>query len=564
MKILILDSHSNAALACIQSLGRAGHDIYIASDKKNTLSQKSKYVTDVFVYAPPLKQTKTFIEQIIVLQQKHKFQYILPVTDNTLYPLMDITEESLQNVLILPKKGSFEKAFNKEKTLLLAQANNVPVPKNTYVSIDTFDENEFTEFPLFVKPIQSKGNSINGDFTLQPILVDTKIELLENVEKILKYTPLQIQQCVPGIGIGIEVLCHDGEIIRAFAHQRIHEIPLTGGGSSYRKSIPMPDKAYKYSESLMRALKWHGVAMVEFKAFEDSYWLMEINGRFWGSLPLAICAGVDFPKLLIDMLSNTNIPKEYSYNENLYLRNIGKDLDWFKLNLKADKSNPRLITRGIGKSILELSRVLWGRERWDHAYLSDPKLIFAQLKNIFYKEFKTLHHKSIKKLTLRKANRHQRFPSKNIKNILVMCYGNICRSPLVEILLNEYLVKEGYKIVSAGFHKKENRTSPENYMKTCLEYDIDLTSHRSKKINDELASWADLILIMDYGNMLLMKKQFDSTVINKCRFLGTYNPEKIVVEISDPYKSKKATSIKIIQQMKNSCDGLIKKLRNIK
>jgi len=48
----------------------------------------------------------------------------------------------------------------------------------------------------------------------------------------------------------------------AFLHERVHELPLTGGGSSYRVSLGLKDDLVKISTSLLSALEWHGVAMV--------------------------------------------------------------------------------------------------------------------------------------------------------------------------------------------------------------------------------------------------------------------------------------------------------------
>jgi predicted ATP-grasp superfamily ATP-dependent carboligase len=61
--------------------------------------------------------------------------------------------------------------------------------------------------------------------------------------------------------------------------------------------------AKKHAVALLRAMGWRGVAMVEFKqnSADGSLRLMEINGRFWGSLQLAIDAGVDFPALAVDV-----------------------------------------------------------------------------------------------------------------------------------------------------------------------------------------------------------------------------------------------------------------------
>src|SRR6185312_9651469 len=75
-------------------------------------------------------------------------------------------------------------------------------------------------------------------------------------------------------------------------HERIHALPVTGGASTYRRSIEPPEALLRATDTLLSHLRWHGVAMVEFKVAPDGdFRLMEINPRLWGSLPLAVAAG---------------------------------------------------------------------------------------------------------------------------------------------------------------------------------------------------------------------------------------------------------------------------------
>jgi len=82
----------------------------------------------------------------------------------------------------------------------------------------------------------------------------------------------------------------------------VHEWPPEGGFSSLCESVGAPEHAALMEKSiaLLRELEWEGVAMVEYRydpATGDAA-LMEVNGRFWGSLPLAYHAGANFPYLL--------------------------------------------------------------------------------------------------------------------------------------------------------------------------------------------------------------------------------------------------------------------------
>lgn len=90
----------------------------------------------------------------------------------------------------------------------------------------------------------------------------------------------------------------DGALTLLFQHRRVHEWPPEGGISTICATVPLDqhgDQRAK-SEALLASIGWQGPAMVEYRLDErtGTYWLMEINGRFWGSLPLAHHAGAEF------------------------------------------------------------------------------------------------------------------------------------------------------------------------------------------------------------------------------------------------------------------------------
>lgn len=93
-----------------------------------------------------------------------------------------------------------------------------------------------------------------------------------------------------------------GELVAYFMHERIHEVPPTGGPSAMA-TFDDPELIAVGSKVLCGELKWHGVAMVEFKkdVKDDLYKLIQMNPKFWGSLGLSIATGVDFPYLLMQM-----------------------------------------------------------------------------------------------------------------------------------------------------------------------------------------------------------------------------------------------------------------------
>jgi predicted ATP-grasp superfamily ATP-dependent carboligase len=116
-----------------------------------------------------------------------------------------------------------------------------------------------------------------------------------------RYRKIVIQGYVDGVGVGAFLASWNNRPLAEFMHRRIHEVPHTGGASSYRESW-RHEKILSNARRLMTQLCWEGVGMFEYRwnPKTDRFYLMEFNARFWGSLHLALFAGVDFPRLLAD------------------------------------------------------------------------------------------------------------------------------------------------------------------------------------------------------------------------------------------------------------------------
>jgi predicted ATP-grasp superfamily ATP-dependent carboligase len=147
--------------------------------------------------------------------------------------------------------------------------------------------------------------------------VHTKKELCDTFATLKKSTgeaPL-VQQMVYGEEYGVEALVHQGTIFAMVSHHRIRSLSPTGGASVLKETLDDGDLKHtleEYASTLIQKLKWSGPIMVEFKVDSDSLtpFLMEMNGRFWGSLPLSIAAGVDVPYLYYTYATGGEVPME--------------------------------------------------------------------------------------------------------------------------------------------------------------------------------------------------------------------------------------------------------------
>ena len=132
-----------------------------------------------------------------------------------------------------------------------------------------------------------------------------------------------------GLGIGVFGLFNRGEMIACFGHRRLREKPPSGGVSVFRESIPVDQELKDDAIRLLQPLRWHGVAMLEYKLDErvGKPVLIEVNGRFWGSLQLGIDAGVDFPYLLYRLATENHAEVQQAYRTGVKSRWLLGDLD---------------------------------------------------------------------------------------------------------------------------------------------------------------------------------------------------------------------------------------------
>jgi len=323
MNILLLDGHSPATLAILRSLSRGGHGVDLGIDSGSFfLCGFSRYAREKVVYPSPSKSIEEFLDFFVNLINENQYDYILPVTDRTIVPF-HFHRSALRHLssLILPSYDSLECTLDKRRTLELAGRLGIPQPTTispiSRAELDAHfpggegrskpeESSVDLRFPVVIKSCRSKiiedGQLISDS---EPLFANSKEELIAAWDKKNREIPRPlIQEYIPGDGYGIFVLMKDGELLSLFAHHRLREEEPMGARSSYCESIAPPPMMKEYALKLLRELKWTGPAMVEFKLDrrDNIPKLMEINGRFWGSLPLAVAAGVDFPSLYFQML----------------------------------------------------------------------------------------------------------------------------------------------------------------------------------------------------------------------------------------------------------------------
>jgi protein-tyrosine phosphatase len=138
------------------------------------------------------------------------------------------------------------------------------------------------------------------------------------------------------------------------------------------------------------------------------------------------------------------------------------------------------------------------------------------------------------------------------RRILVLCYGNIYRSPFVAKLLANRLGPWA-EIRSAGFHPVAQRPSPARHVTMCRQYGVALDDHRSAVATADDVAWADLIVLMDRHNWVMSTRL--GAQPERIVWLGALTPGP--VDIADPYQLTDEQASHVITRLQAGSDALI-------
>jgi predicted ATP-grasp superfamily ATP-dependent carboligase len=383
-KVLILDGTERAGLAVARALVAAGYEVHVAAPRRLSLAGVSRGVHACSLETDPLDDPARYAAEVGRLVRTREIQVLLPLTDASVEAVLEYRASFPPDLAVpLPDLATYRRASDKLEMLELARASGFAVPE-TVVARSAAEGDVLAatmSFPAAVKPhrsVVSAGGGRARHKTGVTMVADTAAMRAALAALPPAAFPVLLQRRIHGPGEGLFLLRWDGQTRARFAHRRLREKPPAGGVSVYRESIAPPPDLVRAGERLLEALDWRGVAMIECKRDETTgrHVLMEINGRFWGSLQLAIDAGVDFPALLVACaLGHTPPPADgRPYQIGIRSRWLWGDVDHLYLRLRRSSSALQL-SGGAGsrvRALLEFLAFRPGRDRSEVWRWRDP------------------------------------------------------------------------------------------------------------------------------------------------------------------------------------------------
>lgn len=326
-QVLVLDSRLRSATAIIRNLGK--HEeltITAAGETRFLPGMLSKYADKTFVYPRVTNNPEEFIQELEDHLTTTEYSVVIPVSDATSL-VCSKYKDRIENKG--PRVGvedweTFKFAYDKSLTMEIAEDAEVPYPETYYPSSleDVESISSDLSYPLVIKPRSKSIWTEEGGILMRKVTSNNypggESELIEQFSKVFseqtlsEYPPL-IQSYVPGEIMDTVVLADEGEIITLLQNHRVRTYPRSGGGYTLAETVQEP-QMIDYVEKLLDELQWSGPAMFEFMKSGEEFYLMEINGRYWGSIGLSISCGLDIPWMHYKQLRDLPIdpPPKYS------------------------------------------------------------------------------------------------------------------------------------------------------------------------------------------------------------------------------------------------------------
>ena len=380
-KVLVIGDDMRIFLAVARSLGRAGLEVHAVPFDARSPALKSRYVAKIHGLPGIADNTALWIAGLLEILGGGPYDLVIPCCERAIIAI-DMHRGKFANYkMAMPNPAMIAALFDKENTHALCLDLGIPVVGEFKLAEDTSagELGARLSYPLVLKPRKSYWTDRLE--TWGKVFIPGSERELEEILGVIGDRTRYLAQCYfEGAGVGVSVLARDGRILQAFQHRRLRE--RQGGVSTCRISEAVNPELLEACAKICARTDITGVSMFEFRIdLASRKWvLIEVNARLWGSMPLPLSLGVDFPVLLYDLLVDGREHPAAAYREGAVSRNLMLDgVELLSRLGKLRRHSALPWCRDVGGFLLQPLRWLTGAERSDSFVRDDLRPAFGEI-----------------------------------------------------------------------------------------------------------------------------------------------------------------------------------------
>jgi predicted ATP-grasp superfamily ATP-dependent carboligase len=376
MKVLVFGDDTGPCLAAARSFARRGIEVHLTTQDGQGAASRSRFVARVHPLPLYRGDGAGWLEALREICAAHAYVLLVPTSDSSLEQLLKHQADLPGMTLAVPNPEAAAAFTDKALTRQLAMELEVPIAEGT--RIEKIDGRWGLEADLPLPVVLKRRRSYRcgePDQKAPVLLVDSPCKL----QRAIGTGRFDLaESALPGFCRGVSVLARGGRVLAAHQHRRLRQKHATGPSSS-RISEPCDPQLLEWTERLVAETALTGVAMFEYRHDPDGgrTVLLEVNPRLWGSLPLALAAGADFPALLLAMLvAGQAPPRQVGSRAGVLKLNLGYEV--YALSASAGRARGLRERLGLwARAGLLAARLLTGRA-FDSWAPDDPEPFRAE------------------------------------------------------------------------------------------------------------------------------------------------------------------------------------------
>lgn len=383
--VLVPGIDAPSTVACLRSLRPRGVGTIVVSESATTPAAFSRYC-DEFVQLPdPNDDLLAYGDALLSIAERSDIRTIVPVREEDVYSLARNREAFAEEVATpWPTFETLRRVQDRVELFEAAETAGVAAPETALLdewkdwSRETIIKPRYTvAAPEYLGPTFDRGE-IGSTHYQTPGEPPNRAACVEK----LGHVPL-VQELVPDSReYGFFALYDHGDPVATFQHCQRRGWEYCGGPSAYRESVYIPELE-DAGRALLDELEWHGLAMVEFLRDPQTgeFKLMEINPRFWSSLPFSVRVGADFPFYYWQLAMDEPIPGRPTYETGVGGHLIRGELSYVLSVLTEEY--PLVERPSLETAIRDVASSFVRQPRFDYAVADDPVPFVRDSWNVF-------------------------------------------------------------------------------------------------------------------------------------------------------------------------------------
>lgn len=310
----------------MRALRAAGYAPWLAIHEPGTYAARSRAIVGTVSVPDPALDSEAFLQKLAAAVERLSVVAVLPSMETHLLALTGREADFPGVAFGAPSPESVELVTNKDILPELTKTAGLQTPPTTRITRGNSESVGMFGFPTVVKPRRSRIRNMDGTVSAYSARYAVSAEQAEKALENLPGGEGLVQPYIPGALVGVSGVSWEGELVCALHQVSVRIWPVPMGDHSYAETVPLDAELEKGVSRLLQETGWSGLFQMEFiRTTCGEYYLIDLNPRIYGSIALAVAAGLNLPGIWVDLLLGQR-PEVGSYLVGARFRHEEKDV----------------------------------------------------------------------------------------------------------------------------------------------------------------------------------------------------------------------------------------------